>query len=774
MNKRGDVNSFLNWILDMLPTMVFLMGRDGNVLYASKYVETILGYLVESLKGKSVLTVFIEEHKDAVKRQFQMCLEHPWEVFHWRFQKIKADGTIIWVGEWARCVIDDNGEPLVIVVCEDITEVKRDEEELRLKNRLLDSFLDATPGFAFVKDPDGKYLMANKNLCDFFGRDLNDVIGKTDGDLMLPYAAERCRETDRAALLANGLVVSVERVGEVVFETRKFPVELPCGPWEREGVGGYIRDVTEKKRAEDALKESEERYHTVFDNSSDSCILMRVEEISGDGGMIYVECNLSAVRMMGDGATEADVVGKHPWQLTTIKQPSGKDSELEAKRYIKEALEKGVVSFYWERLTASGELIPMEVTLTSMRFNGEKYIYTVCRDIREKKRLEEQLIQAQKMEAIGILAGGIAHDFNNILTAITGYGSLLVLELAPADDLNVNYANKILEAAKRAAELTQSLLAFSRKQKLERTVFNLNKLMKKVIDDLIQRTIGENIKIAVDCPETEIEVEADFAKLMNMFINMAINAKQAMPNGGNLCISVREEIISSDDKNFNPEFRGRRFARVRVADTGTGIDEKIICKIFDPFFTTKDVGTGTGLGLSLAYGIIKQHNGFIKVKSEIGHGTTFDVFLPVSMTAGGKKVDSEGDVSMKEFRGNGERILVVEDNSAIADLILQFFSLAGGYEVFDVSDSEKALKTFKEQKGEFNLLISDVILPGIDGVTLAKNIRSMKKEIRIMMISGYPDKEAKVGEIKEMGYDFVAKPFTPGVFLAKVREVLGR
>ena len=384
----------------------------------------------------------------------------------------------------------------------------------------------------------------------------------------------------------------------------------------------------------------------------------------------------------------------------------------------------------------------------------------------EKEQLQEQLQHAQKMEAIGTLAGGIAHDFNNILTAIMGFGGLIQMKI-PKESPISSHVEQILESAQKAASLTKNLLAFSRKQLTAPNPLNLNENISN-LRKLLGRLIKEDIEFKVELEENDLIVMADQGQLDQVFMNLVTNAKDAMPKGGVLTITTGTGAVELPPHivvTSQPRSSGG-YALISVTDTGIGIEEKTQEKIFDPFFTTKEVGKGTGLGLSMIYGIVKQHEGYIDVKSEVGKGTTFYIYLPLIDSTFEKQKEK---VSRPLKRGT-ETILVADDDPAVASLVKKILE-EFGYKVIEARDGENAIEQFLKHKDDIHLLLLDVIMPKKNGKEAYDAIREIKPEIKAVFISGYSaeiiDEQAIIA-----GLHFIGKPVSPEELLFKIREVL--
>ncbi|GEM_PF-4910850 len=437
----------------------------------------------------------------------------------------------------------------------------------------------------------------------------------------------------------------------------------------------------------------------------------------------------------------------------TEKLKEGKPFNYETKTYDKD-----------------GVAVTLDVSASPFKdkLGNITHLIFVARDITERRHLEEQLRQSQKIESIGILAGGIAHDFNNILTAIIGYGNLLQMKLGDNPVLNL-YVKQILKSSDRAVNLVSSLLAFSRKQIVEPIPVELNEIIIK-ISKLLRRLLEENIELKINLISEKLMVMADPLQLEQVLMNLATNARDAMPTGGSLLIETDLSKIDEDFIKIHGYGKVGYYAKILVSDSGSGIDPKILKDIFDPFFTTKEVGKGTGLGLSMVYGIIKQHNGFINVYSELDKGTTFTIYLPLIKIEANKEKKTEiyKDIT-SELKGR-ETILIAEDESLVRELHRELLSNYG-YKIYEAADGEEALKMFNEYKDEIELVLSDVVMPKKNGKELIKEIQKIKPDMKIILMSGYSLNLIGREGLIDCKIDFVSKPISPENLLKKIREV---
>jgi two-component system cell cycle sensor histidine kinase/response regulator CckA len=508
----------------------------------------------------------------------------------------------------------------------------------------------------------------------------------------------------------------------------------------------------EQARAEQARRQSEEQYRNLVDGVRDI-----IFALTPDGRIAALNPAFEAVL----GWPRDEWLGK-PFE--GLVQPVDLPEALDLFARVLRG-EARPTSQLRVRTRAGGERIAEFSASAQLRDGALVGILGIGRDVTERVQLEQQLRQAQKMEAVGRLAGGIAHDFNNILTAITGYIDLLLEDLGATDPRRED-AQEVRKAADRAAALTRQLLAFSRQQVMQPRVLDLNALVTE-LEKMLRRLLGEDIDLATRLDPALAAVKADPGQLEQVIMNLAVNARDAMPAGGKLTIeTANTELDDAYAREHFPATPGR-YVLLAVSDTGTGMTPEVQAHLFEPFFTTKERGKGTGLGLATVYGIVKQSGGFIWVYSEFGHGTTFKVYLPQVEEAAAPRAS----VAPAGLQRGTETVLLAEDEAPVRAVARQVLERQG-YKVLEAPSAEAALDLAQRYSGPIHVLLTDVVMPGLSGHDLAQRLAALRPEIRVIYMSGYSDDAITRHGLLEPGLAYVQKPFTPDVIARKVREVL--
>jgi PAS domain S-box-containing protein len=672
----------------------------------------------------------------------------------------RKDGKQFMVQLTASLVYDESGKPRCLMAWFlDITERKKAEEELRKEKNKTDAILAAMGDGISIQDRDYRVLYQNDAH--------KAIVGDHQGEHC--YAAYQsrgdvCGECPVALAFQDGKVHTVER--SVTNDKGAIYVEVTASPL-RDASGAIVagievvRNITERRRAEEDRHRSHEQAQLLIDCMPVGCIMW-------DAGVRVALWNPMAEKIFGYPAQEA--LGQHAHDLIVPEESRAPFREVWDRLLAGDQTAHSLGT----NITRDGRKIRCEwynTPLTDVAGNIS-FVLSMVMDVTdrqnaedERRRLESQLLQSQKMEAIGLLAGGVAHDFNNILSAILGYASILQMKMSEDDPLKSN-VEQVLAASQRAATLTQSLLAFSRKQIINPQPLLVNESIRK-IEKLLRRIIGEDIDFNAIYADPDMTVMMDAGQLEQVVINLATNARDAMPRGGKMTLETNLSRI--DDVFIKQHGYGKSgsYAMLLVSDTGSGMDEKTRARIFEPFFTTKELGKGTGLGLSTTYGIVKQNNGHITCYSEPGIGTTFRVYLPIVAEQGRR---SPAAAPVPAGRGT-EMVLVAEDDQTMRDLFRSLLQ-DHGYSVLLAADGDEAVAKFREAAGRIQLLVLDVVMPKKNGKEVLDEIRLVQPGIKALFTSGYTADILDRKGIEHEGLNFLSKPVLPSEFLKKVRDVL--
>src|SRR6267378_760634 len=740
---------------------IFQATPEGRFITVNPALARILGYesadeVVETITDViHQLYVNPEDRIEAARLEEQRGILAGFE-----FEAYRKDGGKIWLSLNRRSVRDQAGTELYREgSIEDITERKRAAEGLReseaRKRAILESALDCI----VTMDHAGLVVDWNPAAERTFGFMRADAIGKEMADLIIPPKFREQHRRGLAHYLTSGqgpVLGKRLELSAVTAEGSEFPIELAINRIESEGLPmftGYIRDITERKRAEQELSQSEERYRDLVENAHD---IIYTHDLQGN----YTSMNKAGEVITGYPRQEALALN-----LAGTVAPEHQDKAREMLRR-KLAGEK-VTAYEMEIIAKDGHRVTVEANTKLVFHDGAPVgVQGIARDVTERKQLEDQLRQSQKMDAIGQLAGGVAHDFNNLLTAINGYSDLALQRIDDNHPLR-SYLEEIKKAGDRAANLTRQLLAFGRKQILQPLPINLNDVVTDM-NKMLRRLIGEDIQLTAKLDLALERIKADPGQIEQVLVNLVVNARDAMPQGGNLTIETATVELDHEYADRHVGVLPGQYVMLADSDTGTGMDEATKARIFDPFFTTKEKGKGTGLGLSTVYGIVKQSGGNIFVYSEPGHGTTFKVYLPQLATAPQK---TEVKVAEPALPVGSETILLVEDEDVVRGLAQKILEQSG-YKVLAASRGAEAIRLGAECTEAIHLLLTDVVMPETSGKEVADRLRELLPGLRVVFMSGYTDEAIVHHGVLDSNIEFIQKPFTPNALVKKVREVL--
>jgi len=726
---------------------VFRCSFDGRILDCNEAFARIFGC---DSRREAIGYLAQDFYFDSADREgFLARLQKERVLINHEFCYKRRDGSPAWVLENVSLVAADGAAPVVIEgTVIDITERKRTEHRMRMYGEIFSHTTEAIS----VLDPSGHFLEQNAAHRRLLGYPDEELLGQFPTAILGDEAFSRISEELGQRGIYRGEVACRTRSGtELTVDLSVVTVRNERG--EAVCHVALKRDITEQKRVLAALRESEERFRS-FMNNTPAVAFMRDEQ----GRYVYV--NKAFELLVAKPSVE--ILGKTAfdlWPQEVARQLAENDSLV---------LSEGRAMDFSET-TRSEEGAERDWLAVKFPFRDKqekRFVGCVSIDVSERRQLEDQLRQAQKMETVGRLAGGIAHDFNNLLTVVRGYAELLVERLG-SDQKLLEFAREIAKAGDRAASLTRQLLAYSRRQVLAPQVVDLNAVIVDM-DSMLRRLIGEDIDLVIALGQDLGRIKADSAQLEQVVLNLCVNGRDAMPQGGRLTIETANVALG---ENFARSHRGAKpgpHVMLAVSDTGGGMDAETQKHIFEPFFTTKGEGKGTGLGLATVYGIVKQSGGYISVRSELGRGATFKVYMPrVEDTP---SLPKRAETSRVKLEGS-ETIMLVEDEEAVRSLIQRVLE-SKGYKILVASSPEEAVQICDRHEGPIELLLTDVVMPTMSGHHLAEHLGFSRPQMKVLYMSGYTDDAILLRGVLESAAHFIQKPFTPDAIVWKVAEIL--
>ncbi len=740
---------------------IWMIDAEGNTIYVNRQLAEMFGYTAEEMLGRPALYFVDDSNRQEAERRIERRKRGIKDQYDFEFQR--KDGSVLWATVSANPMLDDDDRFIGhFSMISDISDRKRTEEALKESEERHRALVESSSDAILMMDRERRIASCNQAFLDLFGYDENEVEGRSIriihqsdesfrsfGGVAYPaIEKDGTFRTEWDFSCKDGTITPVETVTSVM--------KSPDGS--TIGYVSIIRDITERRQAEEALKESEEKYRISLQSIPDSVCINRQK----DG--LYFYANEGFSQIMGYSVEEAE--GKSSLDLNLFVNPADRDE------FIKILKEKGELhGFELQYRKKDGTIFDALISARPLRYSEEDCLVAVVKDItpikkaeREKAKVQAQFQHAQRMESIGTLAGGLAHNFNNLLMGIIGNASIMLLDIDSSHPFHKNLKN-IEKMIKSGSQVTKQLLGYAREGRYEVKPISLNRLVKETSDTF--GTTRKEIRVHQGLAENLLGINADEGQIEQVLMNLFVNAADAMPEGGDLFLktmNVTHEDMAGKEYDPKPE----NYVLLTVRDTGIGIDKKIMERIFDPFFTTKGLAEGTGLGLASSYGIIKAHGGYIDVDSEEGKGTTFEIYLPATK----EEATAETEMSGEIVKGK-EMILLVDDEEMVLDtgeLMLKKL----GYKVLSAMSGSDALELYKKNQDRVDMVLLDMVMPGMGGSKTFDRLKEINPKIKVLLSSGYSvDGQAK-GILKRGCDGFIQKPFSLKQLSQNIRKILDK
>lgn len=755
----SDLEAHVRGLFDTAPIGLYRATPDGTILEVNDALIRMMGY-PDRRAALAVQTPDLYVNPEE-RARWRATVDREGAVRGFEMQLRRFDGSTIWVDFNAQATRDAAGRILYYEgSITDISERKRTEAALRESEERYRTLAEAARDFIYILDRDGGLTYVNTHGAAALGASPEALRGRSQASLFPPAVADR-HARRLAQVVQSGEPLETESHDtldgrDVWLHTSLVPIKNAAG--DVRAVLGISRDITARKRAEDALRESQEFLDGVMNSVPDAIFTVRMP----DRVIEYVN------RTVGEifGYAPDELVGRD----TRLIYPD-ESAFLAFGEKLRQVLAHGHTRLRTEQTfqRKSGQAFPAELHGTFVHVSGQPVrLISIIRDTTERKALEAQVRDSQKLEAIGRLAGGVAHDFNNVLTAVLGYATLLIEELKDNPRLRAD-VEEIRRAGERAAALTQQLLAFGRRQLVQPAVVDLNATIRD-LEDTLRRLVGDDVELRIRLASDLCLIRIDPRQLHQLLLSLTTNAHDAMPTGGRFTIETASAQLDAAAVRDRPGLAPGRYVSLAVTDTGPGMDADTLAHAFEPFFTTRNSSKGTGLNLATAYAVVKQSGGDVDVRSAPNQGTTFTVYLPcVSQAAEDEAADVAGaaDASVKST------VLVAEDEDAVRALARQML-MREGYTVLTASSGEQALRTAERHAGTIDLLLTDVIMPGMNGPELAERLVAARPGTKVLFMSGHAGDALDEFGLRRETVPFLPKPFTPEVLVRRVREIITR
>jgi PAS domain S-box-containing protein len=735
------------------PIGIFQTNLQGDCLYTNPKWQEIAGLSLEQSQGDGWARAIHPEDRETVFTEWQKCVAEGRE-FSLEFRFLTPQGKVHWVNAHATALRSDTGKIIGYVgTDEDITNRKQAEEEIHSLRISLES---AVEGISRL-DTQGRYTSVNHAYANLVGYQPEEMIGMEWAVTVHPEYQEKMIAAYQQMLADGKVEVEAKGVKKDGSSFYKQLVMITAYNQKGEFTGHYCfaKDITERQVALRDRKLAEEKIReqaALLDVTTDAIIVRDLQN-----RIVY--WNKGAEHLYG-------------WQAEEVKDKNineilYKETLLQLEVPLKTVVESGTWQGELNKVTKYGKNIIVESRWTFVRGDGgqPKFILTVDTDITDKKLIEAKFFRIQRLENLGILASGIAHDLNNILTPILAIAQLLPLTLTNLDERNQHMLEILETNTKRGADLVKQILSFARGVESKRRILQVKHLLLD-IEQIVKGTFPKCIEIKRNIPDNLLTVAADATQLHQVFMNLAVNARDAMPNGGTLTISAENLFIDENYTKMNIEATVGNHIAITFADTGTGIYSEIIDKIFDPFFSTKEIGKGTGLGLSTVLGIVKKYGGFIEVSSQVEKGSCFKVYLPAS-----EETTRQITEILELPRGNGELILFVDDETAIADISKTTLE-THNYRVLIANNGIEAIALYAQYKNEIRVVVMDIMMPSLDGPTAIRALQKMNPLVKIIAMSG-SNQIQEQAQARNIGVQrFLSKPFTTTELLNALQTII--